>query len=57
MGFWSISLYGNDLTLDVRDKLDDLLKSGVSSQDVYQEMLKCLKKYSQLMKNLYFGLL
>mgnify|MGYP001052569988 FL=1 len=40
MGFWSTSLYGNDLTLDVRDKLDDLLKSGVSSQDVYQEMLK-----------------
>ena len=26
MGFWSTSLYGNDLTLDVRDKLDDLLK-------------------------------
>ena len=40
MGFWSISLYGNDLTLDVRDKLDDLLKSGVSSQNVYHEMLK-----------------
>ena len=44
MGFWSISLYGNDLTLDVRDKLDDLLKSGVSSQDVYQEMLKCFEE-------------
>lgn len=57
MGFWSTSLYGNDLTLDVRDKLDDLLKSGVSPQDVYQEMLNVLKKYSQLMKNLYFGLL
>ena len=44
MGFWSISLYGNDLTLDVRDKLDALLKSGVSSQDVYQEMLKCFEE-------------
>lgn len=33
MGFWSISLYGNDLTLDVRDKLDDLLKSGVSQKE------------------------
>lgn len=44
MGFWSTSLYGNDLTLDVRDKLDDLLKSGVSSQDVYQEMLKCFEE-------------
>ena len=44
MGFWSISLYGNDLTLDVRDKLDDLLKSGVSPQDVYQEMLKCFEE-------------
>ena len=44
MGFWSISLYGNDLILDVRDKLDDLLKSGVSSQDVYQEMLKCFEE-------------
>lgn len=33
MGFWSISLYGNDLTLDVRDKLDDLLKSGVSQKN------------------------
>ena len=44
MGFWSTSLYGNDLTLDVRDKLDDLLKSGVSPQDVYQEMLKCFEE-------------
>ena len=44
MEFWSTSLYGNDLTLDVRDKLDDLLKSGVSSQDVYQEMLKCFEE-------------
>ena len=44
MGFWSTSLYGNDLTLDARDKLDDLLKSGVSSQDVYQEMLKCFEE-------------
>ena len=44
MGFWSTSLYGNDLTLDVRDKLDDLLKSGVLPQDVYQEMLKCFEE-------------
>ena len=29
---------------DVRDKLDDLLKSGVSPQDVYQEMLKCFEE-------------
>lgn len=30
MGFWNTSLHGNDMTLDVRDKLDDLLKNGVS---------------------------
>lgn len=36
MGFWSTSLYGNDMTLDVRDNLDDLLKNGVSPQNIYQ---------------------
>lgn len=30
MGFWNTSLYGNDMTLDVRDKLNNLLKNGVS---------------------------
>ena len=32
MGFWNTSLYGNDMTLDVRDKLNNLLKNGVSPQ-------------------------
>ena len=36
MGFWSTSLDGNDMTLDVRDNLDDLLKNGVSPQNIYQ---------------------
>ena len=32
MGFWNTSLYENDMTLDVRDKLNNLLKNGVSPQ-------------------------
>lgn len=44
MGFWDTSLYGNDMTLDVRDKLDDLLRNDVSPQDIYQEMLKCFEE-------------
>lgn len=44
MGFWSTSLYGNDFTLDVKEKIDFLLKQGYYTDVVYQEMLKCFSE-------------
>jgi len=37
MGFWITSLYGNDFTLDVKEKIDFLLKHGYYTDVVYQD--------------------
>ena len=42
MGFWSTSLYGNDLTLDVRDKLDDQALHAIETV-IMLEYARCNK--------------
>lgn len=39
MGFWSTNLYGNDLTLDVKDSFTEYLKNNE-----YHEAIKKLKE-------------
>lgn len=44
MGFWSTSLYSNDISLDVKDKYDSLLLKGLSKEDAYKEMLEAFSE-------------
>ncbi|MFA7126565.1 MAG: hypothetical protein WC182_03245 [Bacilli bacterium] len=44
MGFWSTSLYGNDISLDVKDKYSSLLSKGLSKEDAYKEMLEAFSE-------------
>ena len=40
MGIWGFGLYQNDLTLDVKDRFDELLKEGRTVQEVTDQLAK-----------------
>ena len=48
MGFWSASLFGNDITEDVRDTYLALLKDGTSDEEAYQ---KVLSEYEEVIQS------
>lgn len=43
MGYWGKKLYENDYTSDVRDDLIDLIKNGLSPQEIYQTISSSYK--------------
>ena len=40
MGAWSSSLYGNDMTCDVRDAYMKFLKEQLSNEEVYEKTME-----------------